>query len=142
MSKKCFDPKECISALNTVKQGLQWKNCPFDKETILNSMKHCGLPTNNNFWKVFRESGILQEVGKGKFMFASKEPIYIGVLEDIKRKYQELTRHYCNNGKKPVQEEKELPENDPKAMTQFAIDLLKEQGYKILAPVGIVYKEM
>lgn len=142
MSKRCFDPKECIGALNTVKQGLQWKNCPFDKETILSSLKHCGLPTNNNFWRVFRESGILQEVSRGQFMFTSKDPIVWTKLQEIKTKYQELTRHYANKAPERVEEPKEEIPQSPEAMEQFAIDLLKEKGYQILKPIGILYEEL
>lgn len=123
---------------------------PFSKESMLNSLKGCGLPTNSTFWSVFRNSGIIQEVSKGQFMFASKDPIYVGTLNSIKRKYQELARRYNQSNKPPKAEEPKkepapkeaLPENDPMAMTQFAIDLLKEQGYQIFAPVGVVYQQL
>lgn len=143
MSRVCFDPKKCIGPLNNAKQALQWKNVPFDKETLLNNLKACGLPTNNIFWSALRKSNILQEVSKGKYMFTSKEPIFVGALEEVKKSYQGIIKKHNNKqSKKKVEDTLEIPENDPKAMTQFAIDLLKEQGYKILAPVDIVYKEV
>lgn len=130
---------------------MQLTGKPFSKETMRNSLKGCGLPINTNFWSVFRKSGILQEVSKGQFMFASKDPIFVGELIKIRKKYQELSHRYKNNSAQkqdtPKPEEKEetqheLPENDPLALTQFAIDLLKEQGYLIFAPTCIEYTQV
>lgn len=151
MSKRSFNPQECISQLNNIKKAMQLTGRPFSKESMLNSLRSCGLPTNNNFWSMFRKSGILQEVSKGQFMFASKDPIFVDELIKIQKKYQELSRRYKNNSAQkrdtPKPEEKEetqheLPENDPLALTQFAIDLLKEQGYLIFAPTYIEYTQV
>lgn len=151
MSKRSFNPQECIAPLNNTKKAMQLTGKPFSKETMLNSLKGCGLPINTNFWSVFRKSGILQEVSKGQFMFASKDPIFVGELIKIQKKYQELSHRYKNNSSQkqdtPKLEEKEetqhkLPENDPLALTQFAIDLLKEQGYLIFAPSRIEYTQV
>ena len=149
MSKKSFNPDECISALNSAKQALQMTERPFTKETVLKSLAGCGLPTNNTFWTAFRNSGILQEVSKGKFMFVSKEPIYVGALRGVKTRYHELQRRYNRRKEEPKVEApkqdepvvEEVAKHDPQAMTQFAIDLLKEQGYQIFAPVGIIYRQ-
>lgn len=152
--RKSFKPEDCIAALNNLKKGLQMRGLPFTSEQLRNSLRGCGLPTNNNFFAVFKASGIVQEVSKGKYMFADDKPIYVGTLHAIKRKYGELCRKYMDNHKKKVAEKADaiaeevkeskpqLPDNDPKALTQFAIDLLKEQGYEIFAPVGIVYKKL
>lgn len=151
MSKRSFNPQECIGPLNNIKRAMQLTGKPFSKESMLNSLKGCGLPISANFWSVFRKSGILQEVSKGQFMFASKDPIFVGELIKIQRKYQELSRRYKDNSAQkqatPKSEEKEetkheLPENDPLALTQFAIDLLKEQGYLIFAPTCIEYTQV
>lgn len=151
MSKRSFNPQECIAPLNNIKKAMQLTGRPFSKETMLNSLKGCGLPINTNFWSVFRKSGILQEVSKGQFMFASKDPIFVSELIKIQKKYQELSHRYKNNSAQkqdtPKPEEKEetqheLPENDPLALTQFAIDLLKEQGYLIFAPTCIEYTQV
>lgn len=148
MSKRSFNPQECIAPLNNIKKAMQLTGRPFSKETMLNSLKGCGLPINTNFWSVFRKSGILQEVSKGQFMFASKDPIFVGELIKIQKKYKELSRRYNNNSAqkrdtpKPEETQHELPENDPLALTQFAIDLLKEQGYLIFAPTCIEYTQV
>ena len=146
MSKKSFIPSDCIGPLNTAKQGIQMTERPFSKESMLTTLKGCGLPTNSAFWSIFRNSGILQEVSKGKFMFASKEPIYIGMLIKIQNKYRELMRHYKNSSKSPRVPDTICEEDSPKDSTQTtveeAIKLLKEQGYRIFAPIDIVYKEV
>ena len=98
--RKTFDPRDCISALNNAKQALQLKSSPFSKEVMLNSLKGCGLPINSRFWCVFRKSGILQEVSKGRFMFTSKDPIFIGKLDKIQKKYQEKNHHNSSKRKK------------------------------------------
>lgn len=142
MSKKSFNPFDCIVPLNTAKQGIQMAERPFSKESMLTTLKGCGLPTNSTFWSIFRNSGILQEVSKGKFMFASKEPIYVGTLIKIQNKYRELMRHYKNNSSKVPDTicEKDFPKNN--ISIEEAIKLLKEQGYRILAPIDVVYKEV
>lgn len=151
MSKRSFNPQECIGPLNNIKKAMQLIGKPFSKESILNNLKSCGLPINSNFWSVFRNSGILQEISKGQFMFTSKDPIFVGELIKIQRKYQELLRRYKDNSAQkqatPKPEEKEetkhkLPKNDPLALTQFAIDILKEQGYLIFAPTCIEYTQV
>lgn len=142
MSRKCFDPKECISPLNTVKQSLQLRNCPFSREAILSAMKQCGLPTNNKFWKVFRESGIIQEVSKGQFAFTSKEPIFWAKLQEVKVKYQKLLRQYADKTKERAKTPKEETQKSSKDMEQLAIELLKKKGYRIFKPIGILCEEL
>ena len=140
---RTFNPHDCISALNNTKQALQLKGSPFSKEVMLNSLKGCGLPINSNFWSVFRKSGILQEVSKGRFMFTSKDPIFIGKLVEIQKKYQELSRRYSSNRKNSAEPEKNQLEKvqDPKedSAIQAAINLLKEHHYLVFAPTRVEY---
>ena len=151
MSRKSFNPHDCIAALNTVKTAMQLEGKPFTKEKILTNLKNCGIPTSNEFWSAFRKSGLLQEVSRGQFMWMHQEPIFEGELAKIKAKCRELRNKYKKNIPKntaastlPTHEEakNDLPENDPKAMTQFAIDFLKEQGYLIFAPTCIKYTQV
>lgn len=146
MSRKSFNPHDCIAALNTVKTAMQLEGKPFTKEKMLTNLKNCGLPTSNEFWSAFRKSGLLQEVSRGQFMWMRQEPIFEGELARIKAKCRELRNRYKKAtptavSTLPVREEvkNDIPENDPKAMTQFAIDFLKEQGYLIFAPTRIEY---
>lgn len=148
MSRKSFNPHDCIAALNTVKTAMQLEGKPFTKEKILTNLKNCGLPTSNEFWSAFRKSGLLQEVSRGQFMWMHQEPIFEGELAKIKAKCRELRNRYKQAtptaaSTLPTQEVKnDIPENDPKAMTQFAIDFLKEQGYLIFAPTRIEYTQV
>lgn len=150
MSRKSFNPHECISLLNTAKQAMQMTDRPFNKETILKSLKGCNLPTNSKFWKIFSESGILQKVSRGHYMFSNKNPIYVGVLAQIQRDYLELLRHYRSNIAQRVEvvklDPEETPEESPKEdfmiTTQSAIDILKKQGYLVFAPSYIVYTQV
>lgn len=152
MSKKAFNPQECIAPLNTIKQAMQMTNKPFDKKSILNSLKGCGLPTNSRFWSVFRDSGVLQEVSKGLFMFSSKEPIFVGTLNRIKEKYLELSHRYRSNSRlkktKPLEVQKKegtqytLLDDNLSAQIQSAIDLLKENGYLIFVPTCVEYTQV
>lgn len=134
---KSFDPYNCIEALNNVKRAMQLTERPFTKESMIKSLKGCGLPTNPRFWSVFRKSGIIQEVSKGKFMFSSKEPIYVGTLIKIKSLYKE-TRSKKNKEIVPtVEPEVIVPKEETEI--QKAITLLKENGYLIYAPKSIEY---
>lgn len=141
MSRRSFDPKECIGALNNFKRAMQLRDQPFSKETVLTALKNCNLPTNSVFWTVFRNSGIIQETSKGKYMFTSKDPIYIGLLEHVKKSYQTAVKKY---GGAKSEKKKDIPEpkESPKMDIQSAIDFLKKQGYKVLLPIGVLYKEM
>lgn len=145
--KKSFDPAKCIIALNNIKSVLQLREKPISKSEMLKNLAQCGLPTNSTFWSIFRNSIIIEEVSKGMYKFKGKEPIHISALETIKRKYQEYHRKYNKKVIKPeVQEilpEKKKDNVEEKNTTiQSAINLLKEQGYVIFAPIGIMYSKL
>lgn len=153
MRKSHFAAENYIASLNTMKSGMQWKGKPFSKKEILECLRNCGLPSNGTFWMAFRKSGVIQEVSKGSYMFSSKEPIHVSVLARIYKSYQDLTKAYSDNKKQKEPSEKvETPEVVVKqpaqevdakekleATEQFAIDLLRDLGYLILAPVGTLY---
>ena len=142
--KKSFDPAKCIIALNNIKSVLQLREKPISKSEMLKNLAQCGLPTNSTFWTVFTNSIIIEEVSKGMYKFKGKEPIHISALETIKRKYQEYHRKYNKKVIKPKVQEV-LPEDNAKekdTTIQSAINLLKEQGYMIFAPIGIMYSKL
>lgn len=146
MRKNAFNAEERIRAINTFRIAMNGKT--FTKEQILTMFKENKIPANSNFWSVFRKSGIIKEVSKGQFAFASDKPIYYGVLEKIYRQYHAIVKKYKEQKpQKPASEPENeeaggtiSPEEELAAMESFAIDFLKELGYKILAPVGIVYQ--
>lgn len=143
MRKNAFNAEERIRAINMFRIAMNGKT--FTKEQILTMFKENKIPSNSNFWSVFRKSGIIKEVSKGQFIFVSDKPVYYGVLEKIYRQYHAIVKKY--KIQKPVSElENEeaesviSPEEELAAMEFFAIDFLKELGYKVLAPIGIVYQ--
>lgn len=143
MRKNAFNAKERIPAINKFRIAMNGK--PFTKEQILTMFKENNIPANPNFWAMFRKSGIIKEVSKGQFVFASDKPIFYGDLEKVYRQYHSIMKKYKTKkpGTKPENEETEdtiSPEEELAAIEAFAIDFLKEMGYKILAPVGIVYQ--
>lgn len=142
MRKNAFNAKERIQAINKFRIAMNGK--PFTKEQILTMFKENNIPANSNFWAVFRKSGIIKEVSKGQFVFASDKPIFYGDLEKVYRQYHAIVKKYKTQKQdtKPENEETEdtLSPEELAAIEAFAIDLLKEMGYKILAPVGIVYQ--
>ena len=141
MRKNAFNAEERIRAINTFRIAMNGKT--FTKEQILTMFKENKIPANSNFWSVFRKSGIIKEVSKGQVTFASDKPIYYWVLEKIYRQYHTIVKKPQKSASEPENEEAEdtiSPEEELAAMESFAVDLLKELGYKVLAPVGIVYQ--
>lgn len=146
MRKNAFNAKERIPAINKFRIAMNGK--PFTKEQILTMFKENNIPANSNFWAVFRKSGIIKEVSKGQFVFTSDKPVFYGDLEKVYHQYHAIVKKYkAQKSQKPVSEPENeeaedtiSPEEELAAMESFAIDFLKELGYKILAPVGIVYQ--
>lgn len=132
MSRKTFDPKESIVLLNNIKTGFQFRNTPISAKTLREGLKSCGFPTNGTFWSVFCNSGIIQKVSKGHYLFTSKNPIYVGFLEEIQREYRKRVHKYNKNATdKKKQPQKPVESHNEIAM---AIELLKKNGYLVYAP--------
>lgn len=79
-------------------------------------------------------------------MFTNKEPIYIGHLYSVRDNYRSILKGY-SKAKKAKQEEEQIVEaeivdDNPETEVQKAIKLLKDHGYQILKPVGIVYERV
>lgn len=146
MRKSKFNATDHIAEFNNIKRAMQATGRPFSKKEIIKALKNCGFPSSSTFWSVFRNSGLIKDVSRGFYEFTTKEPIHAEALAKVHRDYLSLG-HVYNNKKPSVEKEKatepeNLPKDDPKAMTQFAIDLLKEQGYQIFAPVGMIYSQV
>lgn len=140
MRKNAFKSEEHIEALNNAKIALQMSERPFIKETLLKSFKGAGIPSNSNFWQVFRKSGLIQETSKGKFMFTSKDPIHVMKLHNIYKEYQKYIRR--TKTEVPKVETSEVVAVESASDIEQAISLLKEKGFQIFAPVGIVYRKL
>lgn len=143
MRKNAFNAKERIPAINKFRIAMNSK--PFTKEQILTMFKENNIPANSNFWAVFRKSGIIKEVSRGQFVFTSDKPVFYGDLEKVYCQYHAIVKKYKAQKPVPEPENEEAegiisPEEELTVMESFAIDFLKELGYKILAPVSIVYR--
>ena len=146
MRKNAFNAKERIPAINKFRTAMNGN--PFTKEQLLNMFKENNIPSNSTFWSIFRKSGIIKEVTKGQYVFTSNKPIFYGSLERIYRQYNSLLKKY--KAQKPKEENNEpnkedieytvSPEEKFAVMEAFAIDFLKELGYKILVPVATIYQ--
>lgn len=142
---------EHISALNNAKKAMIIAGNNFTKESILEALRGCGLPTNDTFWKIFKQSGIIECLPMHRYRFANNNPIYIGALTAIYTKYQktkqDIYKFYCKpkqENNSSVENTKEVVEtaeiiNDDAAILS-AIKLLKSKGYQVLKPAGILYK--
>ena len=142
--RKGFDPHACIPLLNNAKRAMELRNTPFTKKSLIRTFKGCGLPTNGTFWHIFRNSGVIKQVNKGLYVFASENPIYEGVLASIKRKYSEYTKNHKNKPDKEEVVEESTEETTVEVIQpvktdkiQEAIDLLKQNGYIVLSISGI-----
>lgn len=143
MRKNAFNSEERISAINKFRIAMNGN--PFTKEQILAMFKESRIPTNPTFWSVFRKSGIIKEVSKGQFAFASDNPVFWGDLERIYRQYKNIRKKYTKlpeSAENQKEEDKYSSEDALKALEAFSIEFLKERGYKILAPVATIYEEV
>lgn len=148
MRKNAFNSKDHIPAINRFRIAMN--GAKFTKEQLIAVFKESGIPTNGSFWSAFRKSGIIKQVGKNEFVFSSSQPVYHGDLNKVYRQYHATVKNYRKNTHKPApeprpkqeEEQKPNPEEELLAMESFAIDFLKDLGYKILAPVGIVYQSI
>lgn len=144
MRKNAFNAKERISAINKFRIAMSGK--PFTKEQLLEVFKESHIPTNKSFWAEFRKSGIIKEIGKNQYVFASDQPVFYEDLGKVYQRYHSKTRRR-KKPEAPVQEQQDdnLEEDAEEAfvaLQAFAIDFLKELGYKIFAPAGTVYHEV
>lgn len=145
MRKNAFNAQARISAINKFRIAMEGK--PFTKEQLLNMFRENSIPSNSTFWSVFRKSGIIKELGKGQYTFTTGNPIPHKDLDTIYRRYSTLLKQYAKSRKptktsKPEEKEEFNLEEALKTFEYFAIDFLKEKGYKIMAPIATIYKEI
>lgn len=141
MKRIPFDSEERISAINKFRIAMNGEK--FSKAQILAVFKENHLPCNSSFWSTFKRSGIIKKIGRDQYVFSSDKPIFHGVLNTIYQKYRAMANGYQQKHRqKPKEEEEQVPNPDEEARATeaFAIDFLKERGYKILAPVCTIYR--
>lgn len=133
---------EQIKAFNQAKINLQYVNS-FTKDELLNAIKQCGISVNQYLIGVLLDNDVISKVpccrSKGEkqlYKFISKDPIYVGYLENYIKKAKELK----NRKQKEWWDKKQQQSSEIKVLgtdneIEQAISLLKSKGYKILKPV-------
>lgn len=142
MRKNTFLPADHIAVLNNYKQALLLKGNAFTKVEMLEIFRNCGIPANNNFWSAFASSGLIKRINKSQYSFVNEDPIHVNWLVRIYNEYRKIRKGFPSNqrGAKraPV---KEVVTPVKKELTaEEAIKFLKEKGYRVLEPVGVLYK--
>ena len=143
MSKSSYNSEECVESLNNIKNGLQIANKPISKKVLLECLKNCGLPSCSTFWIIFRNSGLIQEVSRGFYLFTDTKPINVKALDILKRRdYEYNKKYFTKRTKEPeaveMVEEVEIlgeVEEIQEMAVASAIALLKSKGYIIAKPV-------
>lgn len=148
MRKNSFKAEEHIADLNTLKTARQLSGGTFIKEALISDFKRISLPTSVRFFAACLKVNIVAKQGKGQYYFPSDKPIYKDKLQNAYNIFNEECRRYNRNSKSnSVIEEAtiDIVENtlvQVKDPIQEAILLLKENGYKVFAPVCKVYSEV
>ena len=141
--------KEIMRGVNEFRNSLIKRNGVFSKDEFLKGLKDLGLPSNVHFWSALRtckcsEIGgpLITKVGQDKFVFTDpKKPIFWGDLQAVYNSYKSLLEKY----KKTQKQKKTAVKEESKALSDEiakAIELLKSNGFEVLAPVAILYAKV
>ena len=156
-----FNPKvnpnaeKILRGLYELKKRLVESNRAFSKDEFLKGLKEIGIPSNEHFWRILLKSvlptqkcKLLTKVRKDGFVFTKpKEPIYHGDLQALYDAYSKTIKKYQQACKEKKQQtvsapDKEQEANELPVQIREAIDLLKSNGFEVLAPVAILYTKM
>lgn len=115
---KKFDVRIQIVFLNELKSSFQI----FTRDELLSEFRRVGIPCNQIFWSVFRNSGLIIEVLSNTYKFTNPgKPIYFRILDRIYQKYREKIEIYQHN-------------SELKKKEIACINFLLNRGYKIYLP--------
>ena len=138
---------EQIKAFNQAKINLQYVNS-FTKDELLNAIKKCGISVNQYLIGVLLDNDVISKVpccrSKGEkqlYTFVSKDPIYVGYLENWIKKAKELKNRKQKEWWDRKQQNSEIKVLGTSNEVEKAIALLKSKGYKILKP-NITFEEI
>lgn len=136
---KPFKAKEHIKMLNMLKTQTLEQSLLLTDRDFKDSLKECGIPSNNLFWIEFKRSGLIQEVGVNVFQWNDPNlPIHFRTLQNIYEKYRTRINKYQSTYK----EKKILGTVFKREDIKKAINLLKENGFEIFAPKGNLYQKL
>ena len=107
-----FNAIDHISELNTFKNSLS----TFDKDTLSECFRICGIPSNPMFIQEMINSQIVVRISVGIYQFKSDKPIHYSTLQTIYNKYADRVRRY----------------NKTDTKIQNCINYLKENGYTVI----------
>ena len=136
---KPFKAKEHIKMLNMLKTQTLEQSLLLTDRDFKDSLKECGIPSNNLFWIEFKKSGLIREVEANVFQWNNaSSPIHFKILQDIYKRYHARMVKYQSSYK----EKKMLHDVCKRKNIKEAIDLLKENGFEIYAPKGNLYQKL
>ena len=136
---KPFKAKEHIKMLNILKSQTLEQQLLLTDRDFKDSLKECGIPSNNLFWIEFKKSGLIREVEANVFQWNNaSSPIHFKTLQDIYKRYHARMVKYQSSYK----EKKMLHDVCKRKNIKEAIDLLKENGFEIYAPKGNLYQKL
>ena len=136
---KPFKAKEHIKMLNMLKTQTLEQSLLLTDRDFKDSLKECGIPSNNLFWIEFKKSGLIREVEANVFQWNNaSSPIHFKTLQDIYKRYHARMVKYQSSYK----EKKMLHDVCKRKNIKEAIDLLKENGFEIYAPKGNLYQKL
>lgn len=81
-----------LMAITYNRQQKLLKDVVVSKQDVLNVLNASSMPTNSNFWTVFKNSGILTQIKKGYFQLSKN--ITIKGMEEIFNRYQHYNRRF------------------------------------------------
>ena len=112
---------------------------PVSSEDFRAAFKTCGIPSNPIFWMEFRNSGLLTRVEGHLFVWTNAvSPIHHQQLQSIYNTYQKRINRNCG----AYRERKKRQELLKSKEIEDAVNLLKENGFEILAPKGNLYQKL
>lgn len=137
MGRKPFNAKEHIGVINVFRKEMNGQ--PFSREQLINVFRNGNITIHPSFVCAFCKSGIVTKLNNGNYIFTSKEPVYYGELARVYRQYHNIAKNWKRQNKTqnnvPSQVQNNVPTLDSnQALTSFAINFLKNLGYKVLKP--------
>lgn len=165
------DAERILRGLYEFKKALVESNRAFSKDEFLKGLKEIGMPSNCHFWMTLlnfvlptQKCKLLTRVRKDGYVFTKpKEPIFHGDLQALYNAYSETLKKYQRTYKEKkrqsvVDNESRETENNYfeelkndlkndkseqlSVQIREAIDLLKSNGFEVLAPVAMLYAKM
>lgn len=139
MRSNAFRAIEHIKQLNILKRDMVRAGVPVSSEDFRAAFKTCGIPSNPMFWVEFRNSGLLTRVEGRLFVWTNAiSPIHHQQLQSIYNTYQKRINRNCVAYRERKKREELLKSKE----IEDAINLLKENGFEVLAPKGNMYQKL